>query len=88
MSIYLVYEAQMALLLAKNVNIPKEYTNFSNVFFKEFTVVFFNHLDINKQTINLKPSKQTSYRLIYSLCPVELKTCKTYIKANFANKFI
>lgn len=41
-SIYLAQKAQIALLLAKKVIIPKEYINFSNVFSKESAVILFD----------------------------------------------
>lgn len=88
MSIYLDWKAQIILLLAKNVSIPKEYANFLNVFLKKSAVVLFDCLNINKYIINLEPSKQLLYRLIYSLNLVELKTFKIYIKTNLANGFI
>ena len=34
-SIHPAWKAQMALLLAKKVSVPKEYTDFSNVFYKK-----------------------------------------------------
>ena len=36
----------------------------------------------------LQESQQSLYELIYSLCLVELKTLKTYIKTNLTNGFI
>ena len=78
----------MVLLLAKKVSIPKKYADFSNVFFKKFAVVLPKHLDINKYAINLEPSKQPSYKPIYSWGLVELEIFKTYIETNLVNKFI
>lgn len=76
------------MLLAEVVSVSKKYTNFINVFFKKSAVILLNYLNINNYVINLESSKQLLYRLIYSLSSVELKTLKTYIKANLANKFI
>lgn len=45
-------------------------------------------ININKHSIDLKPDKQQSYRLIHSIGLVEFKTVKTYIKTNQANGFI
>ena len=45
-------------------------------------------IGINKYTIKLVDDKKPSYRSIYSLNSVELKTFKTYIKTNLANGFI
>lgn len=78
----------MALLLAKKINIPKKYTNFSDIFSKNFAAVLPNCLNINKYIINLEPDRQLPYRPIYRLSPVKLETLKTYIKANLANRFI
>ena len=43
---------------------------------------------MNKYAIELEKSKQLSFRPIYNLGLVELKTFKTYIKTNQANSFI
>ena len=43
---------------------------------------------MNEHAIKLEEGKQLSFRPIYSLGPVELKTLKTYIKTNLANGFI
>ena len=39
MSIHPTLKAQMALLLAKEINVPKEYADFLDIFFKKCTVV-------------------------------------------------
>lgn len=88
MSFYLTWEAVMALLLAKKINIPKRYTNFSDILSKNFAAVLSNCLNINKYVINLEPDRQLPYRPIYSLSLIKLETLKTYIKANLANRFI
>lgn len=66
MLINLALKAQMALLLIKNFSICKTYTNFSNIFSKQFAAVLLKCLDINEHAINLEPSKQLLYKLIYS----------------------
>ena len=43
---------------------------------------------MNKYAIKLEEDKQPSFRSIYNLGPVELKTLKTYIKTNLANGLI
>ena len=43
---------------------------------------------MNMYAINLKKSKKLSYKLIYSLKPIELETFKTYIRTNLNNSFI
>lgn len=50
--------------------------------------ILYKHFDINKNLINLEPSKQPPYRPIYSLKLVELKNFKSYIKTNLINSFI
>lgn len=45
-------------------------------------------MDIKEYAIDLELNKQPSYKSIYNLGPVELKTLKTYIEINLANKFI
>ena len=88
MLIYPAWKAQIALLLAKKVSVPKEYADFSDIFSKKYMAVLFNCSNINKYAINLKLGKQPPLRPIYSLGPVELKIFKTYIEANLANRFI
>ena len=46
------------------------------------------HTEINTHAIKLKKGKEPSYKPIYSLKPIELKTLKIYIEANPANSFI
>lgn len=88
MSIHPACKAQIVLLLVKKVSISKEYIDFLDIFFKKFTVVLSNHLDINQHAIDLKSDKQLLYRLMYSLGLIELEILKTYIKINLANNFI
>ena len=44
--------------------------------------------EMNEHVIKLEEGKQPPFGPIFSLCPVELKTLKTYIKTNLANGFI
>lgn len=44
--------------------------------------------DINEHGINLRPSKQPFFKLIYSLKPVKLRILKIFIEINLANGFI
>ena len=83
-------EVQIIVLIANKalVTIPAEYSDFENVFSKEFAIVLSKHTEINTHVINLEESKQTPYGPIYSLGPVELETLKTYIKTNLANSFL
>ena len=43
---------------------------------------------LNQQIIKLQKNQQSAYKLIYSLCLIELKIAKTYIKTNLVNGFI
>ena len=43
---------------------------------------------MNEHTIKLEEGKQSSFRPIYSLDPIELEMLKTYIEINLANGFI
>ena len=81
-------EAQMALLLAEEISVLKEYADFSDVFSKKLVVVLLKRSDINKHAITLETGKQPPYGPIYSLGPMELEILNTYIKTNLANRFI
>ena len=88
MSIHLAWEAQIALLIAEEVTVPAEYSDFADVFSKESVEILPEDTGINEHAIKLEDEKQPPYGPIYSLGPVELKTLKTYIKTNLANSFI
>ena len=88
MSIYLAKEAQIASLITKEVKILTNYSNFSDVFSEEKALVLPKITNLNQYTIKLQESQQPSYRLIYSLGPIELETFKTYIEIKLANGFI
>lgn len=57
MLIYLACEAQIGLLLAKNVSVFKEYSDFIDIFSKKSVAVLLNYLDINNHAIKLEPGK-------------------------------
>ena len=65
-----------------------KYLDFADVFSKESAEVLPKRIGINKHAIELEDGKQSPYKPIYSLGPVELETLKTYIKTNLANGFI
>ena len=88
MTIHSAWEAQIALLLAKKVTVPAEYSDFADVFSKKSAEILSEHIGINEHAIKLEDGKEPSYGPIYSLGPVELETLKTYIKTNLANGFI
>ena len=78
-----------ALLFNKAlIEVPAEYSDYSNVFSVENTAELPQNTRINEHTIKLKKDKQPPFGLIYSLELVELETLKTYIKTNLANGFI
>lgn len=72
--IYSGPETQITLLLAKKINVLEECADFSNVLFKEYMAMLSNFLDINKYITDLKLGKQLSYKPIYNLGLIELKT--------------
>ena len=88
MTIHPAREAQLALLLAKEVNVLTEYWDFVDVFSKKSANVLPKRTGANEHAIELEKGKQPPYGPIYSLKTVELKTQKTYIKTNLANGFI
>ena len=88
MTIYLMRKAQLTLLLAKEVTVPTEYSDFADVFLKKSANVFSERTGANEHAIELKKGKQLLYGPIYSPGPVELETFKIYIETNLANGFI
>ena len=88
MTIHPAREAQIASLLAEEVTVPAEYSDFADVFSKESAEVLPERTGINEHAIKLEDGKQPPYGQIYSLGPVELETLKTYIETNPANGFI
>ena len=81
-------EAQIAYLLTEKVKLPVEYSDFTNVFSEEKALVISDRIELNKYTIDLEDSKQSPYRPIYGLDPVELETLKTYIEIHLKSGFI
>lgn len=67
MSIYLAWKSQIASLLAKKIFVLKKYLDFTDIFSKKSVAKLFKYFNINKYAINLKPSKQLFYILIYNL---------------------
>lgn len=57
MFIYLAWEAQIGLLLTKEINISKKYIDFLDIFSKKSVTIILKYLDINKHIINLKTDK-------------------------------
>ena len=81
-------KARIALLVAKEVQIPTQHLDFLDVFLKEKASILLKATELNQHVIKLQKDQQLPYGPIYSLSPVELKTLKTYIKTNLANGFI
>ena len=88
MSIHPAREAQIASLVAEEVKIPTEYSDFSDVFSEEKASILPEATELNQHAIELQEGQQPPYGPIYSLGPVELEMLKTYIKTNLANGFI
>ena len=88
MAIHPARETQIALLVAKKMQILSEYSDFSDVFSEEKVLILPEVTELNQHAIKLQKDQQPPYGLIYSLGPVELKTLKTYIETNLANGFI
>ena len=51
-------------------------------------LILFKYIKIKNYAIKLINEQQLSYRPIYNLKPIELKTLKTYININLVNNFI
>ena len=88
MAIYPAREAQIALLVAKEVKISTKYSDFSDVFLDKKALILPGVTELNQHVIKLQEGQQSTYRPIYSLGLIELKTLKTYIETNFTNGFI
>ena len=88
MPIYSAQEAQIALLVAKEVKIPTKYSGFSDVFLEEKASILLKIIKLNQHVVKLQKGQQPPYVLIYSLGPVKLEMLKTYIEINLANGFI
>ena len=88
MLIYSSCQAQVVLLMSKEIGIPAEYSDFFNVFSSDSAAELPKYIGINDHPINPLNNKQLLYSLICSLGLVELETLKIYIKANLASGFI
>ena len=75
-------------ILQFNTEVPAECSNYSNVFSAENAAELPKNTGINEYAIKFEENKQPLFGPIYSLGPVELKTLKTYIETNLANRFI
>ena len=80
--------AQIVSLLAKEVRIPDEYSDFADVFLEEKALVLPERTELNEHAIDLEDGKQAPYGPIYSLGPMELETLKTCIETHLKTGFI
>ena len=71
-----------------SIEVPAEYSNYSNIFPVENVAKLPKNTEINEHAIKLEKDKQLPFGPIYNLDPVKLKMLKTYIKTNLANGFI
>ena len=90
LNIYLFRRPQISDLIAEEAptKVPTKYSDFADVFFSDLASELPEYTGINNHAIKLVDGQQLSYRPIYSLEPVELKTLKAYIETNLANGFI
>ena len=88
MTIHSARKAQLALLLAEEVTMPIEYSDFADVFSEKSADVLLEQNGVNEHVIELEEGKQPPYEPIYIPGPFELKTVKTYIETNLVNSFI
>lgn len=65
-----------------------KYFNYTKVFLFEFIMELLENTCINKYIMELIESKQSLYRLIYSLRLVEPEILKTYIETYLKTGFI
>lgn len=86
--VYFSCEVLITSLEMKEITVPTEYSNFTNIFFSNFAAKLLEYIEINNHSINLKKDKQPLQKLIYSLRSMKLEILKTYIEINLANNFI
>ena len=65
-----------------------KYSDFLDVFSPKKALMLLEKTELNEHAIELENGKQPSYKLTYSLGPVELETSKTYIKTHLKTKVI
>lgn len=64
------------------------YKNYADVFCPDLTMERPKNIGINEHALKLIESKQTPYRTIYAISPVELEILKIYIKTHLKTEFI
>ena len=90
MLVHFKRQAQVGVLLFDKAltEVLAEFSDYSNVFLAENTIELPENTGMNKHNIKLEEGKQSPFRPIYFLGPVELETLKIYIKTNLVNGFI
>ncbi len=68
--------------------IPAEYFDYADVFSSDLVMELPEDTEMNEHAIELIEGKQSPYRPIYALSPVELETLKTYIETQLKTGFI
>ena len=70
------------------IAILTKYSHYNNFLLIKNIIKFFKYIKINNHAIILKESKQSPFKPIYNLKPVELKILIMYIKISLINSFI
>lgn len=83
------HQVQIAFMKADDTltAIPSKYADFMVIFFSDPIVEHLEYIKINNYIIELIYSKQSSFKVIYSLGSMEWEILKKYIKINRANSF-
>ena len=90
LNIHLSCRPQISDLIVKkaSTNVSDKYIDFVDVLSLDLASKLPENTGINNHAIEIVDGQQLPYGSIYNLKPVELKTLKTYIETNLANKFI
>ena len=90
MAIHLLQKAQILALIQDKAStkVLFKYADYADVFSFTLAMELPENTGINEHAIKLQDVKQPSYKLIYSLGPVELETLKTYIETHLKTGFI
>lgn len=90
MTIHLLQKAQIATVKQNKAStqVSTKYSKFANVFSEKKALMLPQQINLNKHAIKLEDDKQSFYKPIYSLGPVELKTLKAGIKIYLKTGFI
>ena len=85
-----MHQVQVSLLLTDKAltKVLPKYLDYADVFFFNLAIELPKNTGINEHAIALVEGKQSPYRPVYSLKPVELETLKTYIETHQTTGFI